>query len=89
MIEVIGNKVRTEILRELATGSATAAELSDRIEVAHSSVHRNLLRLEELGLVVADAEIGNRRGSTSVIWSSVPDRVLELGQAWIRYASGE
>lgn len=88
IIDVIGNHARTEILRRLAHSPRSAVDLAAELEVAHSSVHRHLLKLEEQGLVEADVDPGQRRGRKTVIWRTVPERVAELGQLWIGYASG-
>jgi len=88
IIDVIGNHVRTEILRRLCTAPATAVDLASEMGVAHSSVHRNLLRLEEYGLVVADVEPGRRVGNKVVRWAAVPEKVEGLGRRWIEYATG-
>lgn len=86
VIEVIGNAVRTQVLRRLAQSSLTALELAEQLGVHHASVHRHLVLLEEHGLVTADVDAGHRRGQ-EVRWATVPEKVAELGQFWIRYAS--
>ncbi len=89
IIEVLGNHVRTEILRRLAQQPMTAVDLAAELDVAHSSVWRHLVLLEERGLVTADADPGRRRGNKHVVWATVPDRVREMGTQWIAYASGD
>jgi ArsR family transcriptional regulator len=89
IIEVLGNHARTEILRRLARQPMTAVDLAADLDVAHSSVWRHLVLLEEQGLVAADAEPGRRRGNKNVVWSTVPQRVREMGTRWIEYASGD
>lgn len=86
MIDVIGNAVRTQVLRQLAQSSLTALELAEQLGVNHSSVHRQLVLLEQHGLVTADRDPGHRRGQ-EVRWSTVSEKVAELGQVWIRYAT--
>jgi ArsR family transcriptional regulator len=88
IIEVLGNHVRTEMLRRLAQQPMTAVDLAAELDVAHSSVWRHLVLLEERGLVIADADPGRRRGNKHVVWATVPDRVREMGTQWIEYASG-
>ena len=87
-IDVIGNNVRTEILRILARDALTALELAERLRVHHASVHRQLVLLEEHGLVAADVGRGRRRGQT-VTWRADPEKIAEVGKLWIDYASGD
>lgn len=90
MLEVIGNQVRTEILRQLSGRHLTAVDLAAELNVAHSSVHRHLIRLEEHGLVLADVEPGQRSGrGRTVLWTTSADRVRELGESWVSYATGK
>lgn len=86
-IDIIGNNVRTEILRRLARQTLTAPALAGQIGVHVVSVHRHLLILEEHGLVVADLERGQRMGR-GVTWRTEPDQVAELGRIWVAYGSG-
>lgn len=86
-IDVIGNNVRTEILRVLARQPMTTIELAEQMRVHHASVHRHLGRLEENGLVTADVGRGRRRGQT-VTWRTNTEKVAEVGKVWIDYASG-
>lgn len=87
-IDVIGNNVRTEILRVLARQPMTTIELAERIQIHHASVHRHLVPLEEHGLVTADVGRGRRRGQT-VTWRTNTEKVAEVGKVWIDYASGD
>ena len=90
IIDVIGHHVRTEILRRLAHSPMTVVDLATEMDVAHSSVHRHLVKLEEHGLVAADTEPGQRAGrGRTVLWRTAPERVLEVGQLWISYATGQ
>jgi predicted transcriptional regulator len=85
--DVVGNNVRTEILRHLSQRSRTSLELAELLQVHHASVHRHLVLLEDRELVTADVGRGRRRGQT-VTWQSNPERIAEVGQLWIDYASG-
>jgi ArsR family transcriptional regulator len=87
VIDVIGNNVRTEILRVLAQRPLTALQLAEQLRVHHASVHRHLVLLEEHGLVTADVGRGERRGRT-VTWQTNRERLAAVGQLWIDYASG-
>jgi len=87
VIDIIGNHVRTEILRTLALQPLTTLQLADRLRVHHASAHRNLVLLEEHGLVSADVGAGKRRGQT-VTWQTNPEKLAEVGQLWVDYASG-
>lgn len=86
-IDVIGNNVRTEILRRLAQGALTARDLADQIGVHVGSVHRHLVVLERHDLVTTDVNPGKRRGQT-VVWRTDTAKVDEWAQVWARYASG-
>ena len=55
-IDVIGNNVRTEILRRLAQSQLTAHDLAERIGVHVGSVHRHLVVLEQHNLVTTDVD---------------------------------
>ena len=83
-IEIIGNNVRTEILRRVSERGLTALELADRIGVHPASIHRHLTVLEYHGLVSADVAPGRRRGQ-SVRWRTETDQVAEYGRTWVRY----
>lgn len=87
-IDVIGNQVRTEILRRLSLESLTAPELAESLAVSRFSVLRHLTALESLGLVTADRPIGARKGVT-VHWTTDADRVSKVGTSWTAYATGE
>lgn len=87
-IELMGNNVRTEILRRLSRQPSTAHELAERIEVHAASVHRHLVLLEEHHLVSADVEPAERRRFQTVTWQTHRGRVAELGRLWADYASG-
>lgn len=86
-IDVIGNNVRTEILRRLAQRPATAGDLAEQIGVHHGSVHRHLVVLEQHELVTTDVDPGKRRGQT-VVWRTDTAKVAEWAEVWARYASG-
>jgi DNA-binding transcriptional ArsR family regulator len=88
VIDVIGNNVRTEILRRLSQQPLTAIALAQQVGVHHASVHRHLALLEEHGLVIADVDPGHRRGQ-AVTWRTNVDKVAELGRIWVDYACGE
>lgn len=86
IIEIIGNATRTELLRLLTARPRTMLELAAEIDVAHSSIHRHLALLEQHGLVSTDTAPGRRQGRT-VVWSANPERITEIGQRWISYAT--
>lgn len=87
VVELISNAVRTEILRHAAVAPITAVELSHATGVVHSSIYRHLVHLEAAGLVKADHEPQHRRGR-EVRWSVCPDRVREVADFWVAYATG-
>lgn len=86
-IDVIGNNVRTEILRRLAQEALTARDLADQVGVHVGSVHRHLIVLEQHELVTTDVDHGKRRGQT-VLWRTEIAKVAQCGEVWVRYASG-
>ena len=88
VIDVIGNNVRTEILRRLSRQPLTAIELAEQVGVHHASVHRHLTHLEQHDLVIADVGPGHRRGQT-VTWRTNSKRVGEFGRIWVDYATGD
>lgn len=87
-IDVIGNQVRTEILRRLSLEALTAPQLANVLGVNRFSVLRHLGVLESLGLVLADRPSGERRG-VSVHWTTDPARVAQIGDGWAAYARGK
>lgn len=89
IIDVIGNNVRTEVLRCLSVQPMTAVELGEALEMAASSLHRHLTTLEERGLVRADVRPGQRRGGRTVTWSADREQVLKLAAQWGAYATGD
>lgn len=86
VIDIIGNNVRTEIVRRLAQHALTAGDLAEQIDVHHGSVHRHLVLLEQHGLITTDVDAGRRRGQT-VLWRTDVVKVAELGRVWVAYAS--
>lgn len=86
VVAVIGNQARTAILHRLSIQPMTALDLAADLEVAHSSVHRNLYALERLGLVASNTPAGDRVGKT-VVWSAVPEKIRALSEQWSSYAS--
>lgn len=87
-IDVIGNQVRTEILRRLSLEPLTAPDLAKGLDVSRFSVLRHLTALESLGLVAADRPFGARKGVT-VHWSTDVDQVSKVGTSWTAYATGK
>ena len=87
-INVMGNKVRTEILYHLSCRPQTSGELAERVGVHLTSVHRPLCLLEHHGLITADVESGHRRGQT-VTWRTDVQKVGQLGCLWVAHATGK
>lgn len=85
-IDVIGNNVRTEILRRLAQRASTAHDLAAQIGVHVGSIHRHLVVLEQHDLVRTDVDRGKRRGQM-VLWRTNTATVTDCAQVWARYAS--
>ena len=90
VIDAIGNRVRTEILRLLAATPMTAGDLAKETGGDVTRVRRHLAVLEERGLVYADRppeERGPGRGR-SVLWRTDRARAEEAGRLWIDYVTG-
>ena len=90
IIDAIGNRVRTEILRHLSVRQMTVAELAERTAVDRSWILRHLALLEELGVVAADHPPGERLGrGRTVLWTTNRERVVEVAAIWRAYATGQ
>ncbi|MCL3863021.1 helix-turn-helix domain-containing protein [Actinotalea sp. K2] len=88
-IEIIGNRVRARIVRELAVaGPRTAPEIAQAINARREIVYQHLVTLEAAALVVADEPAGRRHGRT-VRWSVQADQVLLLTEEFARYLAGK
>lgn len=86
-INVMGNKVRTEILYHLSLQPLTSHQLAERVGVPVASLHRHLRLLEHHGLIGADVEAGHRRGQT-VTWRTDIQKVGQMGCLWVAHATG-
>jgi len=89
VVTLISNPIRTEILHHLSSRPMTAMELSEAINLVHSSIHRHLVVLEQHGLVDADLPPGQRRGVPALYWHISTTRVRETADTWARYATGD
>lgn len=90
IIDAIGHRVRTEVLRLLANDAQTAAQLAQATSTDYRQMRRHLAILEELGLVVANTPPDARgpgRGR-SVLWHTNIERAEEVGRIWIDYVTG-
>lgn len=76
IIDVIGSRVREEIVRELALRDtpATTAELQRAAGAERSTVVRHLQALEAAGLVRSNKTAGRRAGHT-LVWMLRRDEV--------------
>lgn len=91
IVDAMGHRVRTEILRQLSGQPLGVRELADATGTVVSQVRKHLAILEELGLVIADVSVGDRRPGgrgRAVSWSTAVKRVEEVGHTWINYATG-
>src|SRR6266508_4064971 len=90
VIDAIGNRARTEILRHLSAGQLTVADLAELTGVDRSWILRHLTVLEELGLVSADHARGERLGrGRTVLWQTNRDRVVAVAAIWQAYATDQ
>lgn len=89
LLEAIGGKLNTEILRLLAVNSMTTAELSKTLEILPGSVHRVLRVLEDEGLVSANVPPDMRRRGSRLTWSTDVDAVRTASRQWLAYVTGE
>lgn len=88
VIEVLGNRARTEILRRLHVPK-TATELAAELGLSRASVHRHLLLLEQHEYVRGDVPPNERAQRQSVTrWSRDPEKIRSAAQMWGDYASG-
>ncbi|MFS0701769.1 ArsR/SmtB family transcription factor [Cellulomonas sp. 179-A 4D5 NHS] len=88
-IEVIGNRVRARVLRELALhGPQTAVDLAAAIGQRREVVYQQLVVLEDAGLVSADEPPGRRLGRT-VHWTVRDDAVQNLVARIGAYLAGK
>lgn len=87
-IETMGNRARTEILRELIThGPLTTQEIAERIGATRIAARAHLLAMEEAGVVAADVPASTRPGRV-VHWSAEGDRAEALAATWADYVTG-
>lgn len=88
-IDVIGNRVRARLVRELAvSGPQTTVELAKAIDQRREVVYEHLVLLEDARLICADEPAGRRLGRT-VRWSVQPDAVQRLVAQIGTYLAGE
>ena len=90
IIDAIGNRLRTEILRLIADTAMTASKLAEATGGDATTIRRHLAVLEGLGLVDADTlpdDRGPGRGRF-VLWKTNHQRAEEVGRIWIDYVTG-
>lgn len=86
IIDVVGNRVRQAIIRELAThGPATTAQLQGAVRADRTTTVRHLRGLEDAGIVSADTPPSGRGGRTPVwrLHSEVVEDYLEQLRAYL------
>lgn len=92
IVDVIGNRTRTEILNLIATRVMTANELAAETGVDVTTIRRHLETLEDHGLVAGTPPPAERtpggRGR-KISWSTDHAQVAAQGQQWIAYATGQ
>ena len=89
IIDAVGNRVRTEVLRLLALEARTAAQLAEETDSDIRQMRRHLAVLEEQGLVIADTPASERGpGRRGVLWRTNIERVEEVGRIWVKYVTG-
>jgi DNA-binding transcriptional ArsR family regulator len=92
LVDAIGHRIRTEILRQLADRPLGVQELAAATGTVVSQIRKHLAILEELGLVIADRSPEDRRPGgrgRSALWTTDTQRAEEVGRVWIRYVTGE
>jgi DNA-binding transcriptional ArsR family regulator len=90
IVDTIGNRLRTEILKHLADTAMTASDLAEATGGDVTTMRRHLAVLEELGLVEADRlpdDRGPGRGRF-VLWKTNHERAEAVGRRWIEYVTG-
>ena len=89
IIDAVGNRVRTEVLRLLALDARTAAQLADATDSDIRQMRRHLAVLEDQGLVIADTPASQRGpGRRGVLWRTNIERAEEVGRIWVDYVTG-
>lgn len=89
IIDAIGNRVRTEVLRLLACEAQSATQLARATDSDYRQMRRHLAVLEDLGLVVADTPPDQRGpGRRGVLWRTNIERAEEIGRLWVDYVTG-
>ncbi|GMA33659.1 winged helix-turn-helix domain-containing protein [Litorihabitans aurantiacus] len=90
-VEVLGNRTKVELLHLLgqADEGLSMAELATALNTNKVSVRRNLIALEEQGLVTADVPPEQRMYQRTLVhWTINADRVRALGELLTAYALG-
>lgn len=90
-VEVLGNQTKVELLHVLARAGRpmNSLELAEALNTNKVSIQRNLLRLEEQGLVTADLPKDQRAYQrVRVHWSVDLERVAALADRLKNYALG-
>lgn len=90
MIDVVGNRARTQILHLLsAEGRLTTAQLTEGLGANRSATYRHLLELEKHGYIQGDPAPAERSSRRTVFWVALQERIDEAAAIWHRFASGK
>lgn len=86
VIELIGSRARTEIVKMLLVdGPKTTSEVARRLEFEHNKqAHHHLVALRDAGYVTS--EVIDRRGTLR--WTASRENVLQAPQRWVDYVTG-
>jgi DNA-binding transcriptional ArsR family regulator len=88
-VQVLGNRVRNEILRYLKNHpNALLADIADGVSISRHTIGPQLVALEGADVIVAQPPRGQRRGR-SVLYSVNLAALESLINAWISYVVGE
>jgi DNA-binding transcriptional ArsR family regulator len=88
-VQVLGNRVRNEILRYLKDHpNALLADIANGVSISRHTIGPQLVALEDADVITAQPPRGQRRGR-SVLYSANLAALESLINAWISYVIGE
>ena len=88
-LDAFATPISREIARLLAlSGPTTSQDVADRLEVSNLTVHRTLIRLENLGIMEGSPPPDNRNGRR-VTWSLNLDRAEQVTRTLADFISGK
>jgi DNA-binding transcriptional ArsR family regulator len=87
-IEIIGNRARAAIIRELTRqGPRTPTQLAGLINANREAVYVHIKKLQDLGVIARSSSKGTK--APGALWAVNTDRVADLAQCWLEYLAGK